>query len=47
MDSTLARDIQSFLDARRHDMVAFLEALVRAESPSVTPKAQGPVQGRS
>ncbi|HMB08129.1 MAG TPA: M20 family metallopeptidase [Isosphaeraceae bacterium] len=43
MDATLARDIHDFLDAHRHDMVALLEGLVRAESPSVEPAAQGPI----
>jgi glutamate carboxypeptidase len=44
IDVAPAPDIQAYLDEHRHEMVAFLERLVRAESPSTAPESQKPVQ---
>ncbi len=37
------RDVQEWLDARREELVRYLEELVRAESPSTVPASQGHV----
>ncbi len=44
MSNLLARDLREDIQARLPEMVAFLEALVRAESPSVVPESQSGIQ---
>jgi glutamate carboxypeptidase len=44
MNNELARDLRDHLQSRQPEMVAFLEALVRAESPSDVPESQCAVQ---
>jgi len=44
MNDQLVRDLRHDVESRQGEMVAFLEALVRAESPSVVPESQCPVQ---
>ncbi len=44
MSDLLARDLREDIQARLPEMVAFLEALVRAESPSVVPESQSGIQ---
>lgn len=41
---TLARSVHTYLDRHRDQMLAVLEALVRAESPTDVPEAQAEVQ---
>ncbi len=43
-DGTLARALHKYLAAHRDQMLALLEALVRAESPTDVPEAQADVQ---
>ncbi len=43
-DGTLARALHEYLAAHRDQMLALLEALVRAESPTDVPEAQADVQ---
>mgnify|MGYP000211545616 CR=1 FL=1 len=43
-DGTLARALHEYLAAHRDQMLALLEALVRAESPTDVPEAQANVQ---
>ena len=44
MNDALARDLREEVESRQDEMVALLEALVRAESPSVVPESQRGVQ---
>jgi glutamate carboxypeptidase len=44
MNDQLVRDLRQDVESRQGEMVAFLEALIRAESPSVVPESQCPVQ---
>ncbi|MFB6272776.1 MAG: M20 family metallopeptidase [Salinibacter sp.] len=43
-EADLARSIRAYLDTHRNQMLAVLEALVRAESPTDVPEAQADVQ---
>jgi len=45
-DATLARSLHDYLASHRKQMLAVLEALVRAESPTDEPEAQAEVQAR-
>jgi glutamate carboxypeptidase len=45
MNARPGEDILAYLEGRRPEMVAFLEQLVRAESPTRVPEAQANVQG--
>jgi glutamate carboxypeptidase len=45
MNARPGEDILAYLEGRRLEMVAFLERLVRAESPTRVPEAQANVQG--
>ncbi len=44
MSDQLARDLRDDIQSRQPEMVAFLEALVRAESPSDVPESQSGIQ---
>ena len=44
MNDQLVRDLREDIQSRQPEMVAFLEALVRAESPSVVPESQSGIQ---
>ena len=44
MNDQLIRELRLEVESCKDEMVAFLEALVRAESPSVVPESQCPVQ---
>ncbi|MBV8312509.1 MAG: hypothetical protein JO344_19165, partial [Planctomycetaceae bacterium] len=44
MNDQLVRDLRHDVESRQGEMVRFLEALVLAESPSVVPESQRPVQ---
>ena len=44
MNDPLIPDLREDIESRQDDMVGFLEALVRAESPSVVPESQRGVQ---
>src|SRR5271165_3205435 len=44
MFDALAHDLREDIESRQDEMVALLEALVRAESPSVVPESQRGVQ---
>ena len=44
MNDLLARSLREDIESRQEEMMGFLEALVRAESPSVVPESQRGVQ---
>ena len=44
MNDLLVRSLREDIESRQQEMVGFLEALVRAESPSVVPESQRGVQ---